>query len=67
MVCLMEQNTQKISLICDPEVVHSAVYNSYFLMLFAQYEYSELWDELRLVDAEKYSWHDLSSLRKKYS
>lgn len=66
MVGLMEQDFSNISITCDPEVVYSMVHNSYFLMLFARYEYSELSDELRLLEAKPYSWHDLSFLRKRY-
>jgi len=66
MVGLMEQNNQDLSMFCPLEVVNSVVYNSYFLMLFARYEYSELSEELRLLDAAPYSWHDLSALRKEY-
>jgi len=66
MVGLMEQNLRRISMICEPEIVYGVVHNSYFLMLFARHEYSELSDELRLLDAKPYSWHDLSCLRNEY-
>lgn len=59
MVGLMEQNNHNISMFCPLEVVYSVVYNSYFLMLFARYEYSELSEELCLPDVAPYLWHDL--------
>lgn len=66
MVSLIEEQRQNIAAFCDPEIVYSVVYNSYFLMLFAWYEYSDLYEELCLVHAAPYSWHDLSFLRTVY-
>jgi hypothetical protein len=65
MVKLMEQDYSRIALICAPEAVYGVVHNYYFLTQFACYEYSELSDELRLVGAEPYSWHDLLFLRRR--
>jgi hypothetical protein len=66
MVGLIRKNLQDIEMVCPPKAVYSVVYNSYFLMLFARHEYSELSDELRLLGATPYTWHDLPFLRKEY-
>jgi hypothetical protein len=66
MVKLIEYNYSAIAPICAPEAVYSVVHNTYFLMQFACYEYRELNDELCLVGAEPYSWHDLLFLRRRW-
>jgi hypothetical protein len=65
MVKLIEQNYSRIAPICAPEAVYSVVHNTYFLTQFACYEYSELSDELCLVRAKPYSWHNLLFLRRR--
>jgi hypothetical protein len=66
MVGLIRKNLQDIKMVCPPKAVYSVVYNSYFLMLFAQHKYSKLSDELRLLSATPYTWHDLPFLQKEY-
>jgi hypothetical protein len=55
-----------IQRICDPALVHSVVFNSYFLMLFARFTCIDLSEEMDLMGVQAYSWHDLSFLRKAY-
>jgi hypothetical protein len=66
MIYSMQQAQVHITLICDPEYVYSMVFNTYFLMLFARRHCRELRTELDLMDAGRFSWHDLASLRKGY-